>query len=296
MTDDNVRLICFYLPQFHPVPENDARWGKGYSEWRNVVQARPLFAGHYQPHIPADLGFYDLRLHDTQIEQAELAARYGIYGFSYYLYWFAGKRLLSRPLEQIVANRTPDFPFCVTWANHDWHEAWRGRRDRIFLKQEYSEEDATNLIRYLIHLFADPRYIRINAKPLFIAYDTSALPNAQHYAAIWRAEVKAAGFEDLYLCSMETFGKNFDPKIIDFDAALEFPPHGARSIHRLVEPLDPSSGFPGKAMDYEQAAFYMLNKPRPDYRLFRCVFPSWDNTARRIPRDAWIFTNSSPEA
>lgn len=133
----NVRAIAFYLPQFHPIPENDEWWGKGFTEWTNTAKAKPLFPGHYQPHVPADLGFYDLRLTEARVAQAEMAAEYGIEGFCYWHYWFAGKRLLEHPFNEVMQSGKPDFPFCLGWANDTWSGIWHGAPNRVLIEQTY---------------------------------------------------------------------------------------------------------------------------------------------------------------
>jgi hypothetical protein len=192
-----VRLIAFYLPQFHPIPENDDWWGKGFTEWRNVVQAKPLFPGHYQPHLPADLGFYDLRVPETRQAQADLAREYGIHGFCYYHYWFKGRRLLERPFNEVLTSGQPDFPFCLCWANESWTRAWDGQSGVILMKQEYSEEDDYQHIRWLSNVFRDKRYIRYEGKPLFLVYRVRDLPNPLQTTEIWRNEARRAGIGEL---------------------------------------------------------------------------------------------------
>src|SRR5947199_769718 len=160
MTAESVRAIAFYLPQYHPIPENDAWWGKGFTEWNNVVKAKPLFPGHHQPHLPADLGFYDLRLPEAREAQAAMAREHGIHGFCYYHYWFSGRRLLQRPVDEIVATGKPEFPFCLCWANENWTRAWDGREREILLKQDYTVEMDRRHIADLARYFRDPKYIR----------------------------------------------------------------------------------------------------------------------------------------
>ena len=165
-----IRPIAMYLPQFHPIPENDDWWGKGFTEWTNVAKAKPLFKGHYQPHLPADLGFYDLRIPEVGEAQAQLARNYGIYGFCYYHYWFNGKQLLNRPVDEVLNSGNPDFPFCLCWANENWSKRWNGSENDILIKQKYSSKDDLNHIKFLIQYFKDSRYIKINDRPLFIIY------------------------------------------------------------------------------------------------------------------------------
>src|SRR5579871_1642275 len=159
------RVFAFYLPQFHPIPENDAWWGNGFTEWTNVARSKPLFRGHYQPQLPADLGFYDLRLSETRQAQADLAREHGIFGFCYYHYWFSGRRVLQRPFDEVLTSGQPDFPFCLCWANENWTRSWDGRSSEVLMEQRYSDEDDLAHIRALAPALRDPRYIRIDGKP-----------------------------------------------------------------------------------------------------------------------------------
>ncbi len=197
------KLIAFHLPQFYPTPYNDEWWGKGFTEWTNVTKARPLFEGHYQPHLPADLGFYDLRLCESRDAQAELASEYGIYGFCYYHYWFNGKQVLERPVDEILKLGTPDFPFCLCWANENWTARWDGGNKKILLEQVYTVEDDLDHIRWLCGAFSDPRYIRVEGKPLFLVYRSEVLPDAQATTQRWREEAMRLGVGELYLCLVE---------------------------------------------------------------------------------------------
>ncbi len=199
------RVIAFYLPQFHPIPENDAWWGAGFTEWTNVRKARPLFPGHYQPHVPADLGYYDLRDPGARQAQADLARAYGIYGFCYYHYWFNGKRLLSQPFDAVLESGKPAFPFCLCWANHHWNRAWDGQATQLLMQQTYSAQDDLAHIRWLAPAFRDARYIRVAGKPLFLVYNASDLPDALRTTSLWRDEAHRLGMGDLFLVKVESF-------------------------------------------------------------------------------------------
>lgn len=305
LVEDPLRLIAFYLPQYHPIPENDEWWGKGFTEWRNVCKAEPLFPGHYQPHIPADLGFYDLRLEETRIAQAELASEYGISGFCYYHYWFNGKRLLERPAEEMLASGKPDFPFCLCWANENWTRRWDGEDQLVLMKQKYSEADDRAHIRDLFRFFRDKRYIRVDGKPVFLVYRTENMPDPTGTARVWREEARQADVGELYLIRVESIGR-VDPHTIGFDAALEFAPDWSnrgeklKSIAPLYPDLSENFDLPAELSDKNHIHYYdvlmerMLAKEHPAYQWFRCVTPSWDNSARRS-EGRIIFLGSTPD-
>lgn len=312
-TSNTIRAIAFYLPQYHPIPENDQWWGRGFTEWTNVAQARPRFKGHYQPHIPADLGFYDLRLPETREAQTDLARKHGIHGFCYYHYWFSGRRLLERPFNEVLESGRPDFPFCLCWANESWMSRWDGRSGKILMEQSYSPEDDLNHIRWLAKAFDDHRYIRVDGKPLFLVYRASRLPDPRRTADIWRKESRSLGIGDIFLCRVESFpDEHADPGEIGFDASVEFQPDWSnlgvpmknsvtnprikeilqlalvKMIAKYVDALRKD-----RVYDYSTIMENMLRKPAPPYLRFPCVTPSWDNSARR-QTDALIINNSTP--
>lgn len=304
-TNDRIRLVSFYLPQFHPIAENDEWWGKGFTEWRNVAQAKSLFPGHYQPHVPADLGFYDLRLPEAREAQAELAREYGIHGFCYYHYWFNGRRILERPFNEVLTSGKPDFPFCLCWANENWTRVWDGGNQHILLEQKYSNEDDSAHIKSLIPAFRDKRYIRINGKPLFFVYRTELLPDPNKTAEIWREVAFKEGIGEIYLARAESFGTHqIDPRSIGFDASVEFAPglynigkpkfHG--KFHALLAKIGllPKAYVENKIGNYKSIMYGMLNKLEPEFVRFRCVCPSWDNSPRR-KKGAHILLGSTPE-
>jgi GT2 family glycosyltransferase len=302
--ESKIRAIAFYLPQFHPIPENDEWWGQGFTEWTNVVKAKPLFPGHYQPHLPANGNFYDLRDSEVREKQAEVAREHGIYGFCYYYYWFNGETLLETPFTEVLQSGKPDFPFCLCWANENWTRRWNGKDEDILIKQNYSHEDDLNFIRHLIPAFSDKRYIRINGKPLLIIYRAELFPDIRKTAEIWRAEMMKAGIGEIYLAKVENFVAGVDPSTIGFDAAIEFTPSGKSAGLMVNELLEAGfyEGFkdvppitaPLRIHDYEIVLQNVLRKGKSLYKRFRCVFPGWDNTARR-GENATVFINSSPE-
>lgn len=304
--NNKARAIAFYLPQFHPIPENDEWWGKGFTEWTNVAKAKPLFPGHYQPHLPADLGFYDLRVPEVREAQAALAREYGIHGFCYYHYWFNGKRVLERPVNEILASGKPDFPFCLCWANENWTRRWNGQDQDVLLKQVYSPEDDVQHIRSLIPVFKDPRYIKVKGKPFFLIYRIKQLPDPEATIRRWREEVAKAGFPGIYLANVENFYEEQGAaESLSLDAAVEFAPQWeclGSATGRDTRRMPPffrkkKVGLPfwvNHVSEYSALVAGMLAKAKTSYLQYRCVTPMWDNTARRKD-NAVLLINSTPD-
>lgn len=302
---NKVRAIAIYLPQFHPIPENDEWWGKGFTEWTNVVKAKPRFEGHYQPHLPSDLGFYDLRVGEVREEQARLAKEHGIYGFCYYHYWFNSRRILERPFSEVLTSGKPDFPFCLCWANENWTRTWDGSAHEILLEQKYNKEDARQHIRHLIIAFKDDRYIKVGGKPLMIIYKPELLTELASTLAVWREEVLNSGFPGLYLAYMENSIQNVSPAKLGFDASIEFQPNWkklpkrrwgslwSRIQHRMKIKTNPLQT--NRVFDYSELQGNSNGTDLIDYKRFPGIVPMWDNSARRST-GATILYNSTPES
>lgn len=275
-----VKVIAFYLPQFHPFPENDEWWGKGFTEWSNVGKAKPNYAGHYQPHCPIHLGYYDLRVPDVMEEQARLAKQYGIYGFNYYFYWFAGKILMDTPLEMMLSNPKVDIPFCLTWANENWTRRWDGQESDVLIAQDHNSADSLAFICHLVKYFKDERYIKIDGKPVLIVYRANIIPDMAATACLWREEVRKHGIPDLYLICAQTFGIRA-PHDFGFDASVEFPPHTVMS-HEISGKVNiDNQDFSGCIFSYDEVVEHAVREKEPEYKLFRAAMLSWDNTARK---------------
>ncbi|MDP1527463.1 MAG: glycoside hydrolase family 99-like domain-containing protein [Rhodocyclaceae bacterium] len=290
----DVKLVAFYLPQFHPIEENDTWWGKGFTEWTNVTRGVPLFSGHYQPHRPADLGYYDLRVRATRLEQIRLAKTYGINAFCYHYYWFSGKRLLEKPLDDMLADPKSDMPFCLCWANENWTRRWNGGDDDILIEQQHLADDPSRFIHDLAPFLTDKRYLRVAGKPLLIVYRPQLIPDIQSTAERWRRECLDLGIGEIHLCAALVFN-NLDYHQFGFDSGVEFPPHnrnllGVPYVHREMDFL---GDFDGSAMCYHSLAVAYLKRDVSGQRVFRGVFPSWDNTSR-IGNRALIFLNGTP--
>jgi lipopolysaccharide biosynthesis protein len=285
------RLIAFYLPQFHPTPQNDIWWGKGFTEWTNVTKAAPLFDGHYQPHLPTDFGFYDLRVRETRHDQIKIAKQYGIDGFCYHYYWFSGERILGRPLEDMLADPESDMPFCLNWANENWTRRWDAAEHEILIAQQYLPDDDLNFIKSVIPFFNDPRYIRLDGAPLLLVYRPQQLPDARKSTAAWREYCASVGIPRIHLCAALTHG-NQDYVDFGFDSGVEFPPHNLHidSINRQINFHQP---FRGNVLSYDSVAQAYLDRRYDQPNVFRTVFPSWDNSARTHDR-ALIVLNGTP--
>jgi tetratricopeptide (TPR) repeat protein len=290
-----VRLIAFYLPQFHPIAENDQWWGKGFTEWTNVTKAKALFDGHHQPQLPSDLGFYDLRIPEVREAQAELAKKYGIYGFCYYYYWFAGKRLLYRPFDEVLASKKPDFPFCICWANENWTRRWDGAEHEVLMAQEcWVDEQNRAFAEHVTPILLDERYIRINGAPILIIYRHDLFPNMLRTTEQWREIFRRNSVGEVHLSIAITFnGLHTELNCLGFDSALQFPPHGFSA--REITPTEvEATNFSGKLFDYPNGVVNSVATKMPDHKLFLGTMPAWDNTARRR-NTSHIFINSSPE-
>lgn len=283
------RAIAFYLPQFHPIPENDVWWGRGFTEWTNTAKAKPLFENHYQPHVPADLGFYDLRLPESRKAQAVLAKRYGIEGFCYYHYWFGnGRRILERPFNEVLASGEPDFPFCLCWANHSWTGIWHGDPKSMLVEQTYpGEADHRAHFDSLLPAFFDPRYIKVDGCPVLVVFDPSGLPDVAAFAAFWQQLAKAAGLPGLHLLGIRHNAAAWNPHHAGFDGAVDMriPLYSLDWYEAKRESL---------VLDHRQVAIHEVAVPEAGVVTYPCVGPSWDNTPRLGTRSV-VYVNSHPD-
>jgi hypothetical protein len=300
----SVRPVAFYLPQFHPIEENDRWWGPGFTEWTNVARARPLFRGHYQPHIPANLGFYDLRNPETRLAQAELAGSHGIEGFCYWHYWFHGRRLLERPFEEVLASGQPRFPFCLAWANEPWTRTWLGQGE-VLQDQAYSAADDRDHARWLIRAFADDRYMTVEGRPLFLVYRPRDLPEPKRTTDTLRDEAGRNGLADPYLVGINAWSATVDSRVDGFDCTLNFEPQlAALPTYRVDGPklskLRRNMGLGVrsarlKIYDYAAARQLMVRRAeRLDFPYFPSIVVGWDSSPRRDRRGI-VLVDSSPE-
>lgn len=299
-TPADPRLIAFYLPQFHPIPENDEWWGKGFTEWTNVAKAKPMFPGHYQPRLPADLGFYDLRVAETRHAQAEMAKKFGIEAFCYYHYWFGGKRLLERPLQEIIASGEPDLGICLCWANQTWTGIWHGAPNRILIEQTYpGEEDHRAHFDALLPVFSDKRYVRVDGLPLFVIYQPMDFPDTLAVTKLWRKMARDAGLGGLHLVGVNG-RKDWQPEAHGYDAVIapRLPAKrgfvSKRHVLKWVRSNYEAFRRLPTIYRYKDVMDSLLAPPRAGVVDYPCVIPNWDNTPRS-GQNGLVLTDSSPE-
>ena len=291
------RIVAFYLPQYHPIPENDAWWGKGFTEWSNVAKARPQFDGHFQPRLPADLGFYDLRLDTVRDAQADLARAYGIDAFCYYYYWFDGRPLLDMPLERMLVTGRPDLPFCLCWANENWTRSWDGLNKEVLVAQHYSRETIPAFARDVGRVMADGRYLRLAGKPVLLVYRITDIPDYRAAVREWRTIWRQMGIGEVHLGAVRFWTHDLPetPAEAGLDAYVDFPPHGVRTLRVDDRLSGKPDSFEGAVFSYDAAIAGDLERYAlpPRYPVHRGLMMGWDNTARRGYK-ATIFHGASP--
>lgn len=294
------RAIAFYLPQYHPVPENDEWWGKGFTEWTNTAKAKPRFPGHYQPHVPADLGFYDLRSPETRAAQAQMAREYGIEAFCYYHYWFAGRRIIDRPFREVLESGEPEFPFCLCWANESWTGVWHGLPNRVLLEQTYpGADDHRRHFDFLVQAFCDPRHVRVEGKPLFLVYKPLMVPEVERVTDLWRKLAMDAGLPGLYLIGVDD-NAAWPHRDFGFDGSVkpELPPRRPwapwrQPVKKVWYKLKRMAGVP-TVHDYRRGLARLVEPRPPGTENYPCVIPNWDNTPRSGEMGL-VLHNSRPE-
>lgn len=310
------RVIAINLPQFHPFKENDEWWGKGFTEWTNVTKAKPRFKGHYQPCLPTETGFYDLRLPEARQMQADMAREAGIYGFCYYHYWFNGHQLMECPVNDIIKLGEPNFPFMLCWANENWSRNWDGGFNKVLIEQNYSTEDDIEHMRWLCrNVFCDKRYIRVNGKPVFAVYRTALFPDLMKTVETWRRVAKEEFNMELYLMHADFPASNKygeDPRKYGMDASFDFQPLAAigkfPQINEKLKywswqiPILRSRKWFRNFVDNQPSYFsykkyveYQKSQPLPPIKRYPCVSPGFDNSPRRVGQKFVCFIGNTPE-
>lgn len=293
---DKTKLIAFYLPQYHSIPLNDKHYGKGFTDWLNVVKSIPQWTGHYQPRLPADMGFYDLTDINVIKRQVELAKLYGIYGFCFHYYWFSGNKLLEKPVNMLLENKNINMPFCICWANENWSTQWDGGNRQIIMKQDLQSDDGDKFFNDILPFIRDARYIKINNKPVLIIYKPDLFNKNLflNFISKLREKSKENGFDDIYIITAKF---TFEDRITDWgiDACVEFPPHRMKELitDDISEYINPQ--FIGMIYNMQD---YILNKKHlyeTSEKTFKTVFPSWDNSARKAYSGALVFNKMSPD-
>lgn len=304
MSNSPVRILATYLPQFHPIPENDEWWGKGFTEWTNVGKAQKLFRGHYQPRVPADLGYYDLRLPEVRQQQADLAKEYGIEGFCYWHYWFGdGKRLLERPFNEVLASGKPDFPFCLSWANHSWYDKQFNKEgnDRLLIEQKYNgTEDYLQHFYTVLPAFKDKRYVRVENKPVFQIYLPLASPEIEKFIACWQSEAIKNGLDGIHFVGHTHNEEDYTAIIekgfsaINVVRLYHFHKHAYSIPERIYIKLKRIWFKRGSIFDYQRLYKYFASEKDSQQNWYPAIIPNWDHSPRS-GRKGNIFINSNPQ-
>ena len=291
---DMSKIIAFYLPQYHEVEQNSEWWGEGFTDWVNVAKAREIYPGHYQPHIPGELGFYDASQELTLQKQSDLAKQYGLHGFAFYWYWFDGFRILEKPID-VFYNSKIDFNYCFCWANEPWARNWDGNPGEILIDQIYSEGFEKHLVNDLAIYWKDERYISVDGRPLLIIYRINHIPNVKKVVSEIRGESKRQLKLDPYIIGVDFYDM---PNEVDtgLDGIVEFPPHKFWGDNNYKQPVpEVNKDFVGTVIDYKKVVLQsVLRVFNPDRTLFKTSFPSWDNTPRR-PNAGVIIENTNPK-
>jgi lipopolysaccharide biosynthesis protein len=289
---DKLQYIAFYLPQFHPIPENDAWWGKGFTEWTNTARAQALFADHYQPHVPADFGYYDLRVRAVQHEQIAYARAHGIDAFCFHYHWFGGHRLLERPIDDFLTDPAADIGFCLCWANENWTRRWDASDDEVLIRQVYSPAHDIAFMESLLPYFRDRRYLRVGGAPLLVVYRPQQIPDPAATVRRWRQFCRANGVGEIHLVAALTHN-NTEFESFGFDAGVEFPPHNMATAN-LRDRLGAACALTGTVTAYADVARAYLAQDHTERPVYRGVVPSWDNTAR-LGTAALVLLGGTPD-
>lgn len=300
-----MRVIAYYLPQFHAIPENDEWWGKGFTEWTSVRNGKPLFKGHQQPVEPGELGYYNLLETDVKERQAQLAREAGVEGFCYWHYWFGGKQLLEKPLQQVMASGKPDFPFCLGWANESWKaKTWLDQQaapDKMLIEQTYSPEDDEAHFEAILPMLRDKRYIQVDGKPLLMVYRPFDLPDGKAWTKRWRKMAKDAGFEGLYLLGHAAYQWQVDEVMaMGFDAVNLVPLGDTKrnkclALRHLPILIKHMRGKSPLVYDYAKAIKVFAESAMKREEIVPTILPGWDHSPRSRMR-AFVMDHSTPEA
>lgn len=288
------KTVAFYLPQFHPIPENDGWYIPGFTEWHNVTRARPLFPGHAQPHLPREFGFYDLRVPEVVEAQARAARQHGIDAFCFYHYWFEGHRPLRVVIDRLLEQGIPNFPFCLCWANENWSRHWDAGDREVLLRQRYSAEDDEEHGRFLLRVMSHPLYLRVGGKPVLFFYRLQSLPEPEKTLERWRELWRTEGLGEVEVIKFETHGNHEDPAHFGADSAAQFIPHGLLERVPRMDVQDAAENT--VVLDYGAVAdHYAGQEPAPSWRRYDCVVPGWDNSPRRGDNVSLVLHGNTPE-